>query len=88
MLDEDNRLKIIDFGLALRIPQGPDGRARALPPQGLCGKISYMSPEVSINSGDFDGFAVDAWACGIMLFMSVAPVEAHSAVFYFSSFHS
>ncbi|CAN0209728.1 unnamed protein product [Ascophyllum nodosum] len=46
LLDEANRVKLIDFGLALRIPQTADGRARVLPPQGACGKQNYISPEV------------------------------------------
>lgn len=69
LLGEGNVVKIIDLGLALRIPQGADGRAVPLPPQGVCGKRFYMAPEVLSNSGTFDGFAVDVWACGIMLFV-------------------
>lgn len=69
MLDEENVVKIIDFGLALRVPQFDDGSAVPLSPQGVCGKQFYMSPEILTNSGQFDGFAVDVWACGIMLFV-------------------
>lgn len=68
-MDEGKRIKLIDFGLALRIPQTADGRARALLPQGPCGKQLYISPEVLTSSSGFDGFAVDVWACGVMLFM-------------------
>ncbi|CAN0531716.1 unnamed protein product [Scytosiphon promiscuus] len=38
-------------------------------PQGPCGKQLYISPEVLTSSSGFDGFAVDVWACGVMLFM-------------------
>lgn len=69
MLDEGNVVKFVDFGLALRIPQAADGRARPLLPQGPCGKQHYISPEVLTSSAGFDGFAVDVWACGVMLFM-------------------
>lgn len=69
LMDEGKRIKLIDFGLALRIPQTADGRARALLPQGPCGKQLYISPEVLTSSSGFDGFAVDVWACGVMLFM-------------------
>ncbi len=69
MLGEGGVVKLVDFGLALLIPQTPDGAAVALPPQGECGKQYYMSPEVLASSGGFDGFAVDVWACGVMLFM-------------------
>lgn len=68
MLAEGNIVKLVDFGLALRIPQTDDGAARKLPPQGACGKPYYMSPEVLASSSEFDGFAVDVWACGVMLF--------------------
>ena len=69
MLDEKGVVKLVDFGLALRIPQTPDGAAKILQPQGQCGKLYYMSPEVLSGSGGFDGFAVDVWACGIVLFV-------------------
>ncbi|CAM9235474.1 unnamed protein product, partial [Hapterophycus canaliculatus] len=71
LLAEGGVVKLVDFGLALRIPQTADGKARVLPPQGPCGKPYYMAPEVlaSSSSSGFDGFAVDVWACGIVLFM-------------------
>lgn len=70
MLAEGDVVKLVDFGLALRIPQAADGSAKPLPAQGRCGKQYYMSPEVlAPNSAGFDGFAVDVWACGIVLFM-------------------
>ncbi|CAN0401841.1 unnamed protein product, partial [Ascophyllum nodosum] len=74
LLDEANRVKLIDFGLALRIPQTADGRARVLPPQGACGKQNYISPEVLMNAGSFDGFAVDVWACGVLFFILLTGV--------------
>eukprot|EP00752_Nemacystus_decipiens_P001930 g1859.t1 len=74
MLAEENMVKLVDFGLALRIPQTDDGEARTLPPQGECGKQYYMSPEVLASSGEFDGFAVDVWACGVMLFVMLTGV--------------
>jgi len=38
-------------------------------PQGTCGKWIYMSPEIYKNEAPFDGFAVDMWACGVILFL-------------------
>lgn len=38
-------------------------------PQGTCGKWIYMSPEVYKNQEPFDGFAVDMWAAGVILFL-------------------
>ncbi|CAM9489710.1 unnamed protein product [Ectocarpus fasciculatus] len=81
MLAEEGVVKLVDFGLALRIPQNEDGSARTIPPQGACGKPYYIAPEVLASSSSkskFDGFAVDVWACGILLFVmltGVAPFE-------------
>ena len=81
MLAEGGVVKLVDFGLALRIPQTADGAAVALPPQGRCGKQYYMSPEVlAPSSTGFDGFAVDVWACGIVLFMCVRVQKSSVAV--------
>lgn len=38
-------------------------------PQGTWGKWIYMSPEIYNNKDDFDGFAVDMWAAGVILFL-------------------
>jgi len=38
-------------------------------PQGVCGKWLYMSPEIYKNREPFDGFAVDMWAAGVILFL-------------------
>ena len=40
-------------------------------PQGTCGKWIYMSPEIYRNKDPFDGFAVDMWAAGVILFLMV-----------------
>ena len=40
-------------------------------PQGTCGKWIYMSPEIYRNKEPFDGFAVDMWAAGVILFLMV-----------------
>jgi len=38
-------------------------------PQGTCGKWIYMSPEVYKNRKPFDGYAIDMWAAGVILFL-------------------
>jgi serine/threonine protein kinase len=43
-----------------------------LRPQGTCGKWIYMSPEIVKNRDPFDGFAVDMWAAGVILFLMLA----------------
>jgi len=48
------------------------GRSRPrclIRPQGTCGKWIYMSPEVYKNGEPFDGYAVDMWAAGVILFL-------------------
>ena len=39
-------------------------------PQGLCSKSNYISQEV-LNSDPFDGFAINNWAAGIVLFIMI-----------------
>jgi serine/threonine protein kinase len=48
------------------------GRSRPrdlISPQGTCGKWIYMSPEIFKNKDPFDGYAVDMWAAGVILFL-------------------
>eukprot|EP00535_Pseudo-nitzschia_heimii_P005381 CAMPEP_0197181404 /NCGR_PEP_ID=MMETSP1423-20130617/5705_1 /TAXON_ID=476441 /ORGANISM="Pseudo-nitzschia heimii, Strain UNC1101" /LENGTH=442 /DNA_ID=CAMNT_0042631647 /DNA_START=624 /DNA_END=1952 /DNA_ORIENTATION=- len=44
-------------------------RRTLIKPQGICGKWIYMSPEIYRNEEPFDGFAVDMWAAGVILFL-------------------
>lgn len=71
VLSSEGFCKIIDFGMALRVPhmETSEGLAALLmPPQGACGKENYMAPEVILNNAPIDGFKVDIWALGIILF--------------------
>ncbi|CAM9413808.1 unnamed protein product, partial [Phaeothamnion confervicola] len=61
-------LVIMDFGLALRVPVDREGRPAVVASGGAVGKLHYMSPEVLTNQ-PFNGFSVDVWACGVILFM-------------------
>lgn len=79
LVDECTRSLIIDMGMCLRVPfTSDDGSVtdasegtlrRLMSPQGQCGKPNYISPEVLLNSDPFDGFAIDLWAAGIILFI-------------------
>lgn len=91
LLAEGDRVKIIDFGMALKLeqPPGPSGGgaaaafdghgdgsggardrgARSISPTGPFGKRHYMPPEVAMNEQEYDGFSVDVWACGVIMFM-------------------
>ena len=70
LLDNNGRAKIIDFGMARAGP--PHGGQMNVPPTGPCGRRRYMAPEVAMSAMSnraYDGFKVDVWACGIVLFM-------------------
>lgn len=72
---------IIDMGMCLRVPYNSthdktvttdvsNGTIRRLmKPQGTCGKHNYMSPEIFRNTEPFDGFAIDLWAAGVILYI-------------------
>jgi len=80
LVDEDT-CKIIDMGMCLRVPYcDPENRGitdvsranhlrRLMKPQGVCGKHNYMSPEVFASIENFDGFAIDLWAAGVILYI-------------------
>lgn len=80
MVDERDNIRIIDLGLCLRVPYAdPNNRnlvtdvsantmRRLMKAQGQGGKWEYMSPEVAMRHDVFDGFAIDLWAVGIVLF--------------------
>jgi serine/threonine protein kinase len=82
MIDNDGCL-IIDMGMTIRVPytdpkdpalvtdstQGT--QRRLIQPQGACGKLPYMSPEIYRNRKPFDGGAVDVWTAGTILFCMV-----------------
>jgi serine/threonine protein kinase len=73
---------IIDYGMALRLPRHEDTEQPYLiPRQGPCGKKNYIAPEVLANDAPFNGFLVDMWAAGVILFIlltGVPPVETAS----------
>lgn len=89
MIDSQNSL-IIDMGMAIRVPysdpEHPNrvvdiarGTAkRMIAPQGTCGKLPYMSPEIYRNRTPFDGAAVDVWTCGTILFCMVTGNRSYS----------
>ena len=67
MVDDDYAV-VIDLGMCLLCPYNKEGGRLLMIPQGQAGKFNYMSPEVYHNRENFDGFAIDIWACGIILF--------------------
>jgi len=77
---DGSRCLIIDFGMSIRVPysdpknptmvtdRSRGTQRRMIRPQGACGKLPYMSPEIYRNKDCFDGFAIDAWGMGALLF--------------------
>jgi serine/threonine protein kinase len=81
LLDEHDRLVLLDPGLSLRVPyvdpcnyggvmDASAGTCRRLiKAQGLGGKLLYAAPEVIQNEVAYDGFAIDLWSAGVVLFV-------------------
>lgn len=80
MVDHD-KCYIMDMGMCLRVPYNhptdentivdvtKGSIRRLIKPQGVCGKHNYMSPEIAANAEPFDGFAIDLWAAGVILYI-------------------
>ena len=80
LVDEYKTSVVIDLGMCLKIPYDDgmnDGVAdisagtlrRLIEPLIPCGKPNYISPEVLKSQDAFDGFAIDLWASGVILFI-------------------
>ena len=94
MVDENDRLVLTDLGMALRVPYtdpsnmgcvtdvSEGAERRLIQAQGQGGKLMYLAPEI-VASDDFDGFAIDLWASGVVLFVllvGLAPFKwAHAS---------
>jgi len=63
---DGQRCVVIDFATNIRLPYDNDQRLLVKNTQRV-GKVQYMAPEMFYGS-PYDGFAVDLWACAIMLF--------------------
>jgi len=81
LVDEYKTSVIIDLGMCLRVPY--DGSTvgktvsdvsagtlrKLISPLIPCGKPNYISPEILKSEAPFDGFAIDLWATGVILFI-------------------
>uniref|UniRef100_A0A7S2Y450 Protein kinase domain-containing protein n=1 Tax=Entomoneis paludosa TaxID=265537 RepID=A0A7S2Y450_9STRA len=81
MMDH-NQCLVIDLGMCLRVPYtdaqtggttdiSRGSHKRLFSPQGACGKLPYMSPEIYKNRKPFDGELADVWTAGTILFCMV-----------------
>lgn len=64
LIDDDNKIKIIDFGFSVPVEKGKLLTV-------CCGTPSYMAPELA-NRKDYDGIGVDIWALGIILYVMLS----------------
>jgi len=81
VLVDHDRCFIMDMGMCLRVPYTDPAdptrivdvtsgaMRRLMKPQGVCGKHNYMSPEIAANTEAFDGFSIDLWAAGVILYI-------------------
>lgn len=67
LLDENNVLKITDFGLAALFAE--EGKKVML--KTAVGTAQYAAPEVS-GDKPYDGEKADIWSCGIILYAFLA----------------
>ncbi|KAK4419837.1 CBL-interacting serine/threonine-protein kinase [Sesamum alatum] len=67
LLDENEDLKVSDFGLSALTDQvQADGLLHT-----LCGTPAYVAPELLAKRG-YDGAKIDVWSCGVILFVLTA----------------
>lgn len=81
LIDAHGYLKLIDFGIAKQLEEGPQSRVDRTPLTTLtiCGTPEYMCPEMIL--GEAYTFSADWWAVGILLFEMVSgapPFRGHS----------
>lgn len=69
---------ISSFSWALRVPTGTDNEevVHLIEPQAACGrKPQFVAPEV-FKGEPFDGYAIDLWAAGVILFVMLLGPDA------------
>jgi serine/threonine protein kinase len=81
LVDTEGNLVIADFGHALRVPYidwnnfggvtdvSAGSLRRLILAQDHGGNSTYLAPELIKPGASFDGFAVDMWSAGVILFM-------------------
>src|SRR5260370_29972119 len=67
----DGRAKVLDFGLAKRVIEGPEAPTRTMLTEvgSVAGTVTYMAPEVL--RGEPADARSDLWALGVMLYEAI-----------------
>ena len=65
MIDQEGYLKIIDFGISIRLQSGKEGVSPSN--ESALGTTFYLAPEM-VREGSGYGKAIDWWAVGIILY--------------------
>uniref|UniRef100_A0A803MVM3 Protein kinase domain-containing protein n=1 Tax=Chenopodium quinoa TaxID=63459 RepID=A0A803MVM3_CHEQI len=70
LLDQDDNLKITDFGLSAFFEEEENNQVLL---RTTCGTPHYVAPEVVSKRGQgYDGSKADIWSCGVILFVLLA----------------
>jgi len=73
LADDPRGIKLIDFGLAMKLDVGADGKVIEKKVKDTAGTQAYRAPEVNVPSSDgHSPLKVDVWAMGIVAFSLVA----------------
>ncbi|XP_076824493.1 maternal embryonic leucine zipper kinase-like [Clavelina lepadiformis] len=62
LIDDDQKLKLIDFGLCAKPKGGVDGRLHT-----CCGSPAYAAPEL-VSGKSYIGSEADLWSMGVLLY--------------------
>ncbi|PFX31108.1 NUAK family SNF1-like kinase 1 [Stylophora pistillata] len=65
LLDQDNIVKVSDFGFATRYPKNKCDLLST-----FCGSYAYAAPEI-LQAQKYDGRSADVWSMGVILFAMV-----------------
>jgi len=67
MVNDQRRVILIDFGMALRIRYNEEWQRLTIRNRGPYGKPPYLAPELHEEDMQVDGQAVDLWSAAVML---------------------
>ena len=78
MIDNCYKIKIIDFGFAIKVENSKKLNV-------FCGTPSYMAPELTRKS-EYFGKPADIWSLGIILYLLLCGKFPFTGIFFFIIF--